>query len=193
MKRFLKFGIHGRGSMMDFVTANRSTPYDRSAVSLNLLDIQEPSSPRTGFFARPFRPAFASVETCIVRFLRQKNIRLDHYAPPLGEPLVLQELAFKIWSAEFGIADVTRCNPNVRMELGMMVALRKDVLLLQRQDDRSEQPFDLRGFPLVRYRLKPGPTMLAWTPSGEPRLFEEVLAPFLDGLKDSRRFAVDRP
>lgn len=177
---------------MDFVTANRSPRSERSAVPQSLLGVQKPAKPRTGFFARPFRPVFASVETCIARFLKPKNFRLDHYAPPLGEPLVLQELAFKIWSAEFGIADVTRCNPNVRMELGMMVALRKDVLLLQRQDDRSEQPFDLRGFPLVRYHLKPGPTMLAWTPSGEPRPFEEVLGLFLEELRDSRRLAADR-
>jgi hypothetical protein len=177
---------------MNFVTANHSTPYERSVVSMNLLGAHEPSSPRSGFFARPFRPAFASVETCIARLLRPKNILLDHYVPPLGEPLVLQEIAFKIWSAEFGIADVTRCNPNVRMELGMMVALRKEILLLQRHDDRSEQSFDLRGFHRVRYDLKPGPTMLALTPTGETRPFEEVLGPFIEGLRDSRSLATDR-
>jgi hypothetical protein len=149
---------------------------------------------RLGFFARPFRPAFSSVERCIARFLRKKHILLDHHEPLLGEPLMLEEVVLKIRSSHFGIADITRCSPNVRMELGMMVALRKEVLLLQSHDDRSQQPFDLRGFPLVRYDLKPGPMLLALSPeTGEPQPFEELLSGFIDRLRAARSAAATRP
>jgi hypothetical protein len=136
---------------------------------------------RTAFFARPCRPVFATVESWIAERLWKKDILVRRRDRLLGEPLRLQEIALEIRSAHFGLADVTRNDPNVQMELGMMIALQMKVLLLRRSDDRTPLPFDLKGLTLVRYVLKPGPTLLAVSPeTGQPQPFAEILNPFVE-------------
>jgi len=137
---------------------------------------------RIAFYTRPFRPAYATVERWIAELLWKKEILVRRRDRNLGELLRLDEIALEIRSAHFGIADVTRCDPTAQMELGMMIALQKRVLLLQRSDDRTPLPFALKGLQLVRYTLRPGPTLLAPSPeSGQLHSFAEVLDRFVEG------------
>jgi hypothetical protein len=144
-------------------------------------EIDTLGSCRTVFLARPFRPAFATVERWITEHLWKRHILLRRRDRLPGEPLRLEEIALEIRSAHLGLADVTRNDPNVQMELGMMIALQTRVLLLQRSDDRTPLPFDLKGLNLVRYVLKPGPSLLAVSPeTGQCQPLDRILDPFVE-------------
>ncbi len=58
-----------------------------------------------------------------------------------------------IGKSDFFIADVTKTNPNVMLELGVAIQLNKNVLIVT-SDELKKLPFDISGFRVSRYKNK---------------------------------------
>jgi hypothetical protein len=136
-------------------------------------------SHKIGFIARPFAPEFDAVEAYIRRVLKDFDASAQHYTYNPGSGYVMGDLMRQMRSSQFGIADITHFNPNVLLELGMMMQIfDKKLLILRRKDDQSELPFDLRPFPYYHYELVEGPEVRIWEPGNyqfeslEPKLKE---------------------
>ncbi len=160
----------------------------------SLAQWEELSPHRTGFIARPFAPSFEPVETWIAAQLRKKGVDARHYQHPPGRAYVLDEILGDIRKAHFGIADVTGCNPNVMLELGIMISLGKPRILLQVSDDPLEEPFNVRPFHLYRYEVRAGPELLVATPgSARMQPMEQVLESWLIDLDRDPAFRHAKP
>jgi hypothetical protein len=73
----------------------------------------------------------------------------------------------RIRTSHFCIADITGCNPNVLAEVGMMMILKKKILLLRRKGDDAPRPFNLNQMPLYEYEIShPQDEMSVWSPAG---------------------------
>ena len=174
--------------------SNETTTYIRNttdAVEGFLDDIQslelspellEPRS-KVGFIARPFSDEFNEVGKELERLLAEEGCEALAYSPDRPGGLVASEVMGQIKNARFGVADITGSNPNVLMEVGVMIASKKDVLLLRDHNDTSETPFNLSNYHAHEYRqTKDGqleikrPTESAFSP------FAEALKPLLKDL-----------
>lgn len=58
-----------------------------------------------------------------------------------------------IGKSDFFIADVTKTNPNVMLELGVAIQLNKNVLIVT-SDELKRLPFDISGFRVSKYKNK---------------------------------------
>lgn len=61
--------------------------------------------------------------------------------------------ASAITNSDFFIADVTKTNPNVMLELGIAIQLNKNVLIVT-SEKLDRLPFDIKGFRVSRYKDK---------------------------------------
>jgi hypothetical protein len=145
-----------------------------------LLEGQE----RSGFIARPFAPEFSDIEEKVVSLLESKRIRARAYEPDVGRGYMIDEIQRQIRNSHFCIADVTGLNPNVMTEVGMMIVMNKQFLLMRRHEDAGPIPFDLNQRPLYGYEVRPGePDLQVWNaPAARFQPFEEVLDRFLEQL-----------
>ncbi|MBE9534790.1 MAG: hypothetical protein KAS19_05295 [Anaerolineales bacterium] len=62
------------------------------------------------------------------------------------------------------------------IELGIMLMLRKKLLLLRRMDDSTDVPFDIRPYTYYEYNMS-GPGLRIWDPYFTS--IEEALQPFI--------------
>ncbi|MGH8468871.1 MAG: hypothetical protein ACREVY_07810 [Gammaproteobacteria bacterium] len=94
---------------------------------------------KTAFMARPFTPECEAVQTAINEVLKRGQVQIEvrHAIPEVS--YVLEQIIKQIQSCIFGIVDITGCKPNVVMELGMMVSLRKPSSFLSMR--MIQQPF----------------------------------------------------
>ena len=148
---------------------------------------------RTGFFVRPFNGGFSIVEECARQFFEKFGIRVQHHVYEPGKATyVIDDIMDQIASAHFGIADITGCNYNVMLELGMMMILNKKIVLLQKASDDTEVPFNIGNLNLYLYdETKPGPEIRLLDPgTNEYKPLEAVLKPFIDNLENDPAFRV---
>jgi len=75
-----------------------------------------------------------------------------------------------IGKSDFFIADVTKTNPNVMLELGVAIQLNKNVLIVT-SDELKKLPFDISGFRVSRYKNK---DELRKVIKDELRIFEKI-------------------
>ena len=145
---------------------------------------------RTGFIARPFDPKFNIVEECITKILENKSICAEHYKfGPGKETLVIKEIMEKIRSSHFGIVDITGCNFNVMLELGMMMILEKKFFLLRRNDDETKVPFDISGYHYFEYEEKqPGQIHVQDPGTKQYEPIGHMLENFVKRLEDDPAF-----
>jgi hypothetical protein len=109
---------------------------------------------RTGFIARPFRNGRLSyVSDKIEQILKDKGVAATTYRGDAGVPVALDMLK-TIRSVHFGIADVSQLNPNVLFELGVMIAMGLQCVILQDAKDESRVPFDIGGFQYYKYAIE---------------------------------------
>ena len=150
---------------------------------------------RTGFIARPFDPKFNVVEDCITETLENKDICAEHYEfGPGKETFVIKEIMDKVRSSHFGIVDITNCNHNVMLELGMMMVLRKRFILLRRHDDETKVPFNISGYHYFEYEVEPGPEIRLKRPgTNQFEPIKGVLEDFVKRLEDDPAFLAATP
>lgn len=155
---------------------------------------------RSGFMARQFDKPFAYFGKCIEEYLEKNGIRLMTYQSDSSTTPAISELMNQIRSAHFGIADITEHNPNVMLELGMMMMLGKEIIIFTNsKDDTGLPPFDLQAFQLYRYRKeKLGPQKLPkfdiWDASKSEYVSLDIFfGRFIERLKKELSFSKAKP
>ena len=139
---------------------------------------------KIGFIARPFQPEFNLIEECIRRILVRHGTSVQHHIfNPLGG-FVVDDLIKQISTSQFGIADITGCNSNVILELGMMIkTLDKRLFILRQEDDNDALPFDLRPYNYYSYKLVQGPDVQVLDPGSHQYVpIEAALKAFISNL-----------
>ena len=151
---------------------------------------------RTGFIARPFRTdeaGFLELEECTRDFLSSHQIQAKRYIHPPGKDYILSELMNQIRDAHFGIVDITTCNSNVMLELGMMMILGKKFILFRQRDDNHSLPFDIRNYQCYQYEIRRN-GICTWNPGdANPIPIEEVLNSFIPELYRDPDFRDAKP
>lgn len=170
-----------REAVDQFVPSVRTTPFPLT------LDC------KTCFIARPFKQEYERVEQIISACLRQKEIRARSYRPGVGQT-VMDEVMTQIRESHFGIVDITGANPNVMAELGMMMILPREMLLLRRRGDDTAAPFDIAHLPIYEYEVDAArEELLVYVPArAVAQSFESVLTTFLDSLPPEAGFGSAR-
>jgi len=100
----------------------------------------------------------------------------------------------KVRSSHFGIVDITNCNHNVMLELGMMMVLGKRVILLRRHDDETKVPFNIGGYHYFEYEVEPGPEIRLKDPgTNQFEPIKRVLEDFVKRLEGDPAFLAAKP
>lgn len=128
--------------------------------------------PSIGFIARPFSNEFNEIGKHLEDLLSKNNISVSTYDPDRAGGIVAEQIVSQIKACLFGVADITGSNPNVLMEVGVMIAEGKDLILLKRFDDDSETPFNVAGYHAHHYRVANGGSIEIKRPD------ENVFQPF---------------
>jgi hypothetical protein len=145
---------------------------------------------RSGFIARPFDKDSSEIEDKLVALFKSRGIRARRYVPAGGRRYVIDDIMSQIRNSHFGVADITGLNPNVMTEVGMMMSLKKQFMLIRAKGDSSSLPFDVNQFPLYEYELGSAPGSLRmWNPvNNRYQSFEEVLDRFIRQLPSATGF-----
>ena len=108
---------------------------------------------RCGFMARPFEFKFTNVEHCITDFLNKHKIGLKPFKSTSTKDVIITDIMNQIKQSHFCVADITKCTPNIMLEVGMALILNKPILILQDHKDETKLPFDLQAYHYYKYRL----------------------------------------
>lgn len=109
---------------------------------------------RACFLARPYEGAFKLVEDEVRKHFSQSGVGIEVISPA-HKPVsleVFQGIQKTILQSHFGVADITGANPNVLIELGIMIGAGKPVIILREKDDPTDVPFDLRPYLRIPYK-----------------------------------------
>lgn len=156
--------------------------------------IQEILNPyRCGFIARPFTREFNNFEKYIRELLKRHNIRARRFVYRQGKGIMVEDIMNQIRTSHFGIVDITGYNPNVMMELGMFMVLRKKFIVLRQKDDKSNLPFDIRPFHVTDYMIQEE-KINCYDPIDERyQPIEMILDAFLSELYNDPKFVSAKP
>jgi len=99
-------------------------------------------------FAPEFQPVYDDIIVPAVKAYDMNVVRADNIYSP---GIVMRQIWEHINTARFLIADLTGKNPNVFYELGLALALEREVILLAQSSD--DVPFDLRHMRYFHYSL----------------------------------------
>jgi hypothetical protein len=103
------------------------------------------------FVAMPFKETFDKVyKFAIKEAIEQAGYECLRADELPGGGSILKNIVQNIYHAQFIIVDMTTQNPNVMYELGLSHALRKNVILLIK--DETEIPFDLSSYYIIKYQ-----------------------------------------
>jgi hypothetical protein len=109
---------------------------------------------RKAFAVMQFSEEYAGVYKLIKRVCAEFGsnvIRADESRRP---GLIITEIENQIKNATFVLAEITPPSPNVYLEVGYALALKKPIIFLARQD--TKLPFDVRGHNVFFYRNDAG-------------------------------------
>jgi hypothetical protein len=138
---------------------------------------------RSGFIARPFGQEFSSVEKIITELLGSKGVMARHYEPIEGRGLVIDEIMRQIRNSHFCVCDITDANANVMAEVGMVMILRKPMMLIRDRKDDTPVPFDLGHRHVYQYDIGADGQLRVWkSADGKFQSFGEILDDFIDEL-----------
>lgn len=145
-------------------------------LSPSILEEREP----IGFVARPFDSSSNRIGKEIEEYLREQSIEISTYDPDRGGGIVPEDLVTQIRDCLFGVADITGSNPNVLMEVGVMISVEKKVILLKDYKDSDEIPFNVSNYYVHRYRISEKGTLEVKPPQGTQfKPFNEIMDAFL--------------
>jgi molecular chaperone HtpG len=136
---------------------------------------------RSCFFAYPFQDEFHRLKDELARVLKIRwGVRLKTTGVEMRDSNVVADIEKQISAAHFGIADITGNNPNVLWELGVMMGLKKPVVILKDQADTATTPFDVHGNRRIEYQI------------AKSKALGRVAYAFLeDGLEHSIKYLLD--
>lgn len=148
---------------------------------------------RLGFIGRPFSAEYEPVETYIVDYFCQKDVLVKPYKYAAKMDVVIEDIRSQVEASHFGIMDISGQDPNVMIEFGFLYALRKRFILLSRNEDSFDSPFNLKPFHYFRYEMKGEMLKVADPWSHQLRSIDEVLKQFLDELLSVQSFRDAKP
>lgn len=154
-----------------------------NAAILNSATNESLSPVRTGFIARSFEDKFESLEETISKHLTSRGIHARSYEYTPGGGVVILNILDQLTQSHFGIIEITGNNSNVMLELGAMMALKKDFILLRRADDNTPVPFDIAPFHYYLYKERKGVIHLFKPGSHQTQTVEEMLDLFISHLE----------
>jgi hypothetical protein len=137
---------------------------------------------RSGFVARPFDPGFTRAHEMLSALLASNGVAARHYEPIEGRGLVIDEIMRQVRNSHFCICDITSANPNVMAEVGMIMILRKPMMLIRKKGDDTPIPFDLGHHQVYHYEVA-GDELQVWNPAeSQFRPFGPVFNDFINQL-----------
>lgn len=137
---------------------------------------------RSGFVVRPFSSEFSRTHEMLSDLLQAKGVLARHYEPIEGRGLVINEIMKQVRNSHFCICDITSANPNVMVEVGMILILQKPMMLIRRKGDETPIPFDL-GHQQVHDYAMAQDGLQVWSPAeSQFRPFGPILDDFLTQL-----------
>ena len=99
-------------------------------------------------FSRKFTPVYDEILETVIVNNGMEPVRSDNILSAAG--YVVSEIDLVIQSSRVVIVDITGCNPNVLIEVGMACALKKTIILIT-QDEKI--PFDIQARRVIHYDL----------------------------------------
>jgi GAF domain len=143
---------------------------------------------RSGFVARPFGSEFTRAHEILSELLKSKGVIARHYEPMEGRGLVIDEIMRQVRNSHFCICDITSANANVMAEVGMVMILRKPMMLIRKKGDETPIPFDLGHQQVYHYEVAGG-ELQVWNPAeAQFRPFSPVLDDFINQLPTETGF-----
>jgi len=113
------------------------------------------STATTCFIAIPFKEEMVTTAKTIIKVLRKFGIQyyLAKEDITAGQD-ILCKICHNILQSDFGVVEATYANPNVMIEFGMLLALRKPVFILldESRMQTSKLPADIVGLERVQYK-----------------------------------------
>jgi len=101
---------------------------------------------RSCFFAYPVEQEFHALRDFIAQVLKKAyGIKLLDPAVELRGANMIAGIKSQIAESHFGIADITKNDPKVLWQVGMLIGAGKQVIILRKQDDQIQTPFDEYG------------------------------------------------
>jgi len=106
-----------------------------------------------GIMLRPFGDECNDICRCVTGGFEKYGYQLEHFVAMSGRSII-DDLKTALRLSPFGVVDITGLNPNVLLELGMMIILGKEVMILKSGDDEADLPFDIRVEQVDHYELR---------------------------------------
>ena len=152
--------------------------------------LQTETDHRRAFFARPFLEEFSDLERRIRDCMSDNGVEARSFVPSGDAHTVVDSIIAQIDDAHFGIADITRANPNVLAEVGMMFMANKRVMLLRSKNDSDPVPFNLAHRYVYEYTFESATdTFLAHLKGERSGLnFNQCMQNFLEDLEVDDQF-----
>ncbi len=150
---------------------------------------------KTGFIARPFDSQFDKIGENISRYFQAKKIFARHFDANLHGGLIINQIIAQIRDSHFCIADISGNNPNVLLEVGIMIAENKPIRILQHYDIKQDAPFNVNGYQIYKYKTQSLSNKLLVAYPGEERFrdFKVMIDSFMCELEENGVFANSKP
>jgi len=107
------------------------------------------------FLARPFGIEFLESENAIRQILNEHNINLETGQSDTSVNSIIDDIIEQIRNCSIGIVDITGLNPNVLMELGIIIGNKKPYFLVRNSNDQEELPFNIKNKQIYTYTYVP--------------------------------------
>ncbi|MGB8216851.1 MAG: hypothetical protein WCE94_06070 [Candidatus Methanoperedens sp.] len=116
----------------------------KKIAKLKFDDIQPLKEKPLGIYLRPFDSEFIHVENKIKELLKEYQVDFNVVESTTSETLIDEGIINQIKTCDFAIAEITGMNPNVLVEIGLLIGCGKHFSLIQNEIDKNkERPFDL--------------------------------------------------
>lgn len=107
------------------------------------------------FMVMPFRPELNYFYLFLQRHLKETfHLEVERGDARYSSGVLMGKIESMIDDAEFLIVDISGNNENVLIELGIALALRKDIILITSGKDENDIPTDVRHLEYIRYDLQ---------------------------------------
>ena len=103
------------------------------------------------FVIMPFHEPFTSLWKDVIQPVGEEYFKVEQAGEMLGPGKIVDDLQRSIEESAVVLAEVSTHSPNVYYELGYAHALKKPAILLVRQDEINNLPFDIRHYRAVLY------------------------------------------
>jgi hypothetical protein len=106
------------------------------------------------FVAHPYTPDMADYRAALSEVEKSfRGVKFQYADMEITSDFVLSKIEAMIEASDFSIYDITGWNPNVTLELGMALGMKRPhYVLFKPKDHGDEVPSDIRGKERIQYR-----------------------------------------